>query len=359
MTSARTIVPAADFDAGLAFFTETIGFRLDQISPADDPSTAVLSGFGTTLRLDRRAAGVAHLELLTDDESLAGTIVTGPNGNTISYRRLSRSYEMPALVSSVTVSRFEGSDDNAGRAGMRYRDLVPDRFGGRVIASHISVPGSGPVPDYVHHHDIKFQIIFCRRGAATLVYEDQGEPFRFEAGDCVVQPPFIRHRVLHSFDDLEVVEIGSPARHDTNVDHDMTLPTPTVEPDRVFGGQRFVHHRAAGAPWQTWLSDGFEFRDTGIDDATGGVGGVRVIRAAEASPSPSPSPSPSLSERTHDDEFVLWFVLSGAMTVAVAGDVDGGEVALSTDDSITIPAGAAHALTACSADLEFLEVRIH
>lgn len=346
MTSARTIVPAADFDAGLAFFTETIGFRLDQISPADDPSTAVLSGFDTTLRLDREAGGTTALELLTDDDSLVGTTVTCPNGNTVAYRRLTRSYEMPTLVPSVTVSRSEGSDDNPGRAGMRYRDLVPDRFGGRVIASHISVPGSGPVPDYVHHHDIKFQIIYCRRGAATLVYEDQGEPFRFEAGDCVVQPPFIRHRVLHSFDDLEVVEIGSPARHDTNVDHEMTLPTPTLDPDRVFGGQRFVHHRAAEAEWQAWLGEGFECRDTGIADATEGVGGVRVIRSS--------GHASSLPTTTHDDEFVLWFVLGGTMTVTV----DGGVVPLGIDDSITLPGGEPHSLAGCSDDLEFLEVRI-
>ncbi len=350
MTTARTIVPSSNFDAGLAFFTGELGFQLDQISPADDPSTALLSGFGASLRLDRSAVGSVALEVLTDDEALIGASKTGPNGNTVSFRRLTRSYEMPELVPSFTVSRGDAADANPGRAGMQYRDLVPDRFGGRVIASHISVPGSGPVPDYVHHHDIKFQIIFCRRGAATLVYEDQGEPFRFEAGDCVVQPPGIRHRVLESFDDLEVVEIGSPAMHDTNVDHSMELPTSELRPKRDFGGQRFVWHRASEAQWTPWLGDGFEVSDTGIGEATNGVGNVRTIRPMQGSGGDALLPI-----TTHDDEFVLWFVLDGSVTLERAGE----SIALAESDSVTIPAGDPHGLTNCSDNLRLLEVRIH
>ena len=35
------------------------------------------------------------------------------------------------------------------------------------------------------------------------------------AGDCVIQPPLIRHRVLESSDHLQVIEIGVPAEHVT------------------------------------------------------------------------------------------------------------------------------------------------
>ena len=38
-----------------------------------------------------------------------------------------------------------------GRAGMRYRDLIPGRLGGSIIASHIRIPDAGPVPDYALH----------------------------------------------------------------------------------------------------------------------------------------------------------------------------------------------------------------
>ena len=112
-----------------------------------------------------------------------------------------------------------------GRAGMRYRDLIPSRLGGRYIASHIHIPTGGEVPDYVHFHKVKFQTIFCYKGWVRVVYEGQGESFVMQAGDCVLQPPQIRHRVLESSNDLQVIEIGSPAIHQTIADLVLTLPT--------------------------------------------------------------------------------------------------------------------------------------
>ena len=44
--AAELVLPAADFDATLKFFTERLGFRLDAIFPADDPATALVSGHG-------------------------------------------------------------------------------------------------------------------------------------------------------------------------------------------------------------------------------------------------------------------------------------------------------------------------
>ena len=58
-----------------------------------------------------------------------------------------------------------------------------------------------------------------------MVYEDQGPPFLMRAGDGVLQPPHIRHRVLECSDGFEVIEIGAPTEHATLVDHDMALPT--------------------------------------------------------------------------------------------------------------------------------------
>ena len=67
-----------------------------------------------------------------------------------------------------------GSDWHTGRVDMQYHDLIPDRHGGRFIVSHIRIPEGGPVPDYVHHHKIHFQMIFCYKGWVKVVYEDQG-----------------------------------------------------------------------------------------------------------------------------------------------------------------------------------------
>ena len=119
-----------------------------------------------------------------------------------------------------------------GRAGMEYRDLIPGRLGGKVVASHIRLTPGGEVADYVHYHKVAFQMIFCFAGAIRVVYEDQGEPFWLRPGDCVLQPPEIRHRVLEAEAGSEVIEIGCPAVHETWVDHEMQLPTVEYRPER-------------------------------------------------------------------------------------------------------------------------------
>ena len=123
---------------------------------------------------------------------------------------------------------------------MMYRDLMPDRMGGKMAVSHIRLTEGGEVPDYVHYHKIEFQMIRCIKGRIKVVYEDQGEPFWLEPGDWVIQPPEIRHRVLECEAGSEVIEVSMPAEHETWVDHEMTLPTTALRPDREFNGQRFV-----------------------------------------------------------------------------------------------------------------------
>ena len=245
------------------------------------------------------------------------------------------------------------SDDaswSQGRAGMRYRDLIPDRQGGRFVASHIQIPTAGPVPDYVHFHKIRFQMIYCYRGWARLVYEDQGEPFVMRAGDCVLQPPRIRHRVLESSDALEVIELGCPALHETCADPDVALPTNVVAPGRDFGGQRFVHHQQADASW-TASKDGFERRRFGFTEATDGLAEGSVARVAAGHHQPGNGDE----RRSHHGELLFVFVLDGAVTLRRAGDAD---EPLHPGDCFTMPADEAFALVHRSADLELLEVAL-
>ncbi len=230
---------------------------------------------------------------------------------------------------------------------MQYRDLIPSRLGGRFIASHIRIPDGGPVPDYVHFHRIRFQMIYCKAGWARLVYEDQGAPFLFHAGDCVLQPPEIRHRVLEASAGLEVVEIGCPAVHETFADHAMSLPTPHLLPARDFGGQRFVRHVAAEARWQAWRAEGFEMRDTGIAAATDGLAGVRVVRARD-------NTAAKAAFKPHGGEFLFLFVLRGDVALDVQGH---GQHRLKTNDSCVIPADAAYALDVATG-AEMLEVTL-
>jgi quercetin dioxygenase-like cupin family protein len=143
--------------------------------------------------------------------------LVSPGGTRIGIEPLDPPVIQPPTEHAFVVRRLaDGAPWVVGRAGMEYRDLVPGRLGGAMIASHIRIPTGGPVPDMVHYHKVGFQLIFCIRGWVDVVYEDQGGPRRLYPGDCFVQPPEIRHRVLHASDGIEVIEIGVPAEHVTD-----------------------------------------------------------------------------------------------------------------------------------------------
>jgi quercetin dioxygenase-like cupin family protein len=216
---------------------------------------------------------------------------------------------------------------------MRCRDLpCPDRQGGRFIASPHRHPRRRSGADYVHYHRIRFQLIYCHRGWVRVVYEDQGQPFVLHAGDGVLQPPEIRHRVLEASPGLEVVELSCPAEHVTMVEHGFDLPTPVQRPERDFGGQRFVRHQAAGAMWAPWRHAGYEARDTGIAVATDGLASVMVVR---------PAGSPPPVTVAHDAELWFLFVLEGAVTIVADGHPT---ERLAVGGSVAVPAGLAHRL---------------
>jgi mannose-6-phosphate isomerase-like protein (cupin superfamily) len=352
IAAAQVVVPASDLAATLEFFTERLGFRVESIVPADHPQVAVIVGFGARLRLDATAEGAApSLRLLCPDPTVVAggvTTLTAPNGIVVRLVPESNPLVVPPVQQSFVLTRATDLPWGTGRAGMRYRDLVPDRQGGRFIASHIHIPTAGPVPDYVHFHKVRFQMIFCHRGWVRLVYEDQGEPFVLEAGDCVLQPPEIRHRVLESGGDLHVVEIGCPAVHETFADPATRLPTGVVAPDRDFGGQRFVRHVAATAPWGRWRFDGYECRTIGFGPATGGLAEARVAR-----PSAGSGGEPALA--AHGGELALTMVLDGGVTLVREG---APAARLAEGDCVVVPAGMAHSFVDPSSDLELLDVTL-
>jgi quercetin dioxygenase-like cupin family protein len=351
MTTAEAMIACNDINAALEFYVDRLGFRVDSIFPADDPAVAVLRGYGLRLRLDPDAPpSPATLRIsCTDLEAMGGAgRLVAPDGTTVDIVDGDPPLTLPPLQQSFVLER--ASDDSGwtlGRAGMRYRDLIPDRLGGRFIASHIEIPTAGPVSDYVHFHKIRFQMIYCYRGWVRLVYEDQGEPFIMNAGDCVLQPPRIRHRVLESSAGLQVVEITCPAHHETFADAEMTLPTDIIAPGRDYGGQRYVLHRAADAGWTT-TADGFERRRFGFTEATNGLAEASVLRAAGKSPD-------SAVQRTHNGEFLFLFVLDGGVILRRDGHAD---EPLRPGDSFAMPAHEAFALVDRTADLELLEVAL-
>jgi quercetin dioxygenase-like cupin family protein len=342
---AEILLPTTDLRADLPFFTKTLGMRMDMIYPADNPAVAVVSGHGLRLRLDAgHLAAPGHLRILTDDWVAEGAReLVSPGGTVVEIFELNPPLILPKTEHAFVVRRLA---DQApwviGRAGMEYRDLVPNRLGGAMIASHIRVP-DGPVPDMVHYHKVGFQLIFCVAGWVDVLYEDQGGILRIEAGDCFIQPPGIRHKVLHS-EGVQVVEIGVPAEHVTEIDHDMTLPTAQFRPDREWDGQRFVHSMAADGVYLPYRIPGFEARDTLIHANTKGIASVMVARPNGVAP-----------WTKHAGDILFSFVMSGEMLLEGEGK---DAFKLSPGDAFVIPPGMATRYSDCSADLQLLEVSL-
>ncbi len=349
-TRAEVRLPTTDLTGDIGFFTKTLGLRMDTIYPADDPRVARFSGHGTRLMLERGAeGGPGTLRILTEHpEEFAGGSreLVSPGGTRVEIDEFDPPFVLPETEHAFVVRRLA---DQApwviGRAGMHYRDLVPSRLGGAIIASHIRIPDGGPVPDVVHYHTVGFQLIFCYKGWVDVVYEDQGPPIRLTEGACFIQPPEIRHRVLHASDGIEVIEIGVPAEHVTTIDHDMDLPNGVVNRDREWSGQKFVHNVAEGAAWERHRVPGYVSRDTTIAENTKNVAGVRVVRRGGG----------EVPWTRHAVDILFTFVMRGGMTLR--GE-DKAPHRLDPGDAFVVPPGMATCYADPTDDLELLEVSL-
>ena len=122
---------------------------------------------------------------------------------------------------SFCVSHADGSGttDNGFSGGLRaffeYRDLgINTASEGKYSANVIrAVPGRHAQSNW-HTHDLDFQMIYILKGWVTFEYEDHGE-ITFRSGSAALQPPGIRHREIRHSDDLELIEITSPAEFKT------------------------------------------------------------------------------------------------------------------------------------------------
>jgi catechol 2,3-dioxygenase-like lactoylglutathione lyase family enzyme len=76
--AAEVVLPCADLEPTLAFFTGRLGFRIASIFPAEAPRVAVVSGHGLRLRLDPRA---------TESRDRCGFCVAIPQGRHASTAR--------------------------------------------------------------------------------------------------------------------------------------------------------------------------------------------------------------------------------------------------------------------------------
>ena len=108
------------------------------------------------------------------------------------------------------------------RSFMEYRDLGVEgathgQFRAHVIRIKKEAAGNHELHTTgLHRHLCDFQMFYVLKGWIKFVYEGHGEHL-FQAGDCVVQPAGIVHNELDCSDDLEVLEVYSPAVHQTVV----------------------------------------------------------------------------------------------------------------------------------------------
>ena len=111
-----------------------------------------------------------------------------------------------------SIERATGDGFERGlRSFFAYRDLGIERAtGGRTVAHVIrAVPGEGSAGEW-HRHDCDFQMVYVLAGWVEFEYEGVGR-VRLEPGTCVHQPKGIRHREIRHSDDMELLEIASPA----------------------------------------------------------------------------------------------------------------------------------------------------
>jgi quercetin dioxygenase-like cupin family protein len=119
-----------------------------------------------------------------------------------------------------STSFAEGAAYEPGlRPFLEYRDLgirqaTGGQFRAHVLrvkrgADHSTLHTTG-----LHQHRLGFQMIYILKGWIRFTYEGRGE-FTFGPGDCCMQPPGIVHNELDCSDDLELLEITSPADFET------------------------------------------------------------------------------------------------------------------------------------------------
>ena len=101
------------------------------------------------------------------------------------------------------------------RPQFAYRDLgISDGTNGKYRA-HVIRAGSGEPPINAHRHTaIDFLMVYVLKGEVTFWYEGRGEE-TLKAGSVHLLPPGIEHSVVGWSDDIEMVEITSPADYDT------------------------------------------------------------------------------------------------------------------------------------------------
>src|SRR5947209_5344846 len=109
-----------------------------------------------------------------------------------------------------------------------YKDLgIAAATGGRVLAQLVKANIASTQGTGWHRHEANFHIVFMLKGWARFMYEDKET--LVAAGDCVHQRPGIKHYLFDYSEDMEYLEIVSPADFKT-ISVDAVCEVPAVTP---------------------------------------------------------------------------------------------------------------------------------
>jgi len=120
---------------------------------------------------------------------------------------------MPINKQTLTISHAD--DSPFAGAGLRsffeYRQLGIDEASGGAFGAHVirAVPGEHSSGQW-HAHTLDFQMVYVTSGWVEFEYEGKGKVI-LRAGSCVLQPAGIVHREVRHSDDMQLIEITSPA----------------------------------------------------------------------------------------------------------------------------------------------------
>ena len=95
-----------------------------------------------------------------------------------------------------------------------YRDLGIAEQTNRAVLAHVIKLADPEVETHrgtgYHKHELDFHMFYVLKGWVKFLYEEHGE-FTFREGDCISHQPGIKHDELLCSDDIEILEIASPA----------------------------------------------------------------------------------------------------------------------------------------------------
>jgi len=131
------------------------------------------------------------------------------------------------MITHPENTHFEGG---GLRNQFLYRELgVAEATGGKYNAHVIKgAPGGKPPIESHKHTAIDFLFVYVLKGWVTFNYEGREETLK--AGACHVIPAGVEHSVLDWSENLEMVEVTSPAKYKTEETHPTKAPAKARKP---------------------------------------------------------------------------------------------------------------------------------